>query len=82
MIFCHFVAIRVDRTRGGRSTYPFSYTLPSSLTQIQNSNDLSVNLVKQESSLDASSPSSHLSNRLIPPLLQVLIDTESEKCTF
>lgn len=69
-------AIRVDRTRGGRSTYPFSYTLPSSLTQIQNSNDLSVNLVKQESSLDASSPSSHLSNRLIPPLLQEIMEVE------
>lgn len=69
-----FVAIRVDRTRGGRSTYPFSYTLPAGITQMQNSNDASVNMVKQETQSDTSPPSPHMSNRLIPPLLQVCIN--------
>lgn len=69
--FFFISAIRVDRTRGGRSTYPFSYTLPASITQMQNSNDASINMVKQESTSDASPPSPQIPNRLIPPLLQV-----------
>ncbi|XP_065200398.1 nuclear hormone receptor FTZ-F1 beta isoform X2 [Planococcus citri] len=69
-------AIRVDRTRGGRSTYPFSYTLPASITQMQNSNDASMNMVKQETSSDASPPSPQMSNRLIPPLLQEIMEVE------
>ncbi|XKL68073.1 hypothetical protein PGB90_003564 [Kerria lacca] len=68
-------AIRVDRTRGGRSTYPFSYTLPASITQMHNSNDSSVNIVKQEVS-DTSSLSPLMSNRLIPPLLQEIMEVE------
>ncbi|KAK7580515.1 hypothetical protein V9T40_001144 [Parthenolecanium corni] len=69
-------AIRVDRTRGGRSTYPFSYTLPASITQIQNSNDSPANMMKQENSSDTSPPSPHMSNRMIPPLLQEIMEVE------
>ena len=64
----------MDRTRGGRSTYPFSYTLPASLTQMQNSNDSSLNTVKQEASSDTSPPSPRLSSNSIPALLQVRKD--------
>lgn len=68
-------AIRVDRTRGGRSTYPFTYTIPPSNIQSQHSGQQSGminsidNKVKQEERVCRTPPQEM--TRLIPPLLQV-----------
>lgn len=69
-------AIRVDRTRGGRSTYPFTYTIPPSNMQPQHSGQHSGmsansvdNKVKQEERACRSPPQE--TARLIPQLLQV-----------
>lgn len=69
-------AIRVDRTRGGRSTYPFTYTIPSSNIQPQHSgqhsgitNNSVDNKIKQEERACRSPPQEI--PRLIPQLLQV-----------
>lgn len=71
-------AIRVDRTRGGRSTYPFTYTIPQSNIQQQHSGQHSGmttnsvdNKVKQEERACRSPPQEPA--RLIPQLLQVSI---------
>lgn len=68
-------AIRVDRTRGGRSTYPFTYTIPPSNIQPPQGNqhtgmsNVVDNKVKQEERPCRSPPQEMA--RLIPPLLQV-----------
>jgi hypothetical protein len=69
-------AIRVDRTRGGRSTYPFTYTIPPSNMQPQHSGQHSGmstnsvdNKVKQEEGACRTPPQE--TARLIPQLLQV-----------
>lgn len=86
-IHYEFVAIREDRTRGGRSTYQCSYSLPPSLTshpELRSStNDLhqslndqhggmTVKLEPSDSTIPHSKRSS-LSNSKhgVPPLLQV-----------
>nr|XP_018911412.1 PREDICTED: nuclear hormone receptor FTZ-F1 beta isoform X1 [Bemisia tabaci]XP_018911413.1 PREDICTED: nuclear hormone receptor FTZ-F1 beta isoform X1 [Bemisia tabaci] len=68
-------AIREDRTRGGRSTYQCSYTLPSSLQLSSGSCHYSSDsyLVKQEQR-ERLSPQP--SSRLIPPLLQEIMEVE------
>uniref|UniRef100_A0A1B6DMQ3 Nuclear hormone receptor FTZ-F1 beta n=1 Tax=Clastoptera arizonana TaxID=38151 RepID=A0A1B6DMQ3_9HEMI len=74
-------AIREDRTRGGRSTYQCSYTLPASLMSppgaTQDSNKSldgsSQGMVKQEF-CEPMSPHSH--SRLVPPLLQEIMEVE------
>lgn len=77
-------AIREDRTRGGRSTYQCSYSVPASLLQSNDSvQKLSGNmppgetLVKLEAP-DIGSPNSNLDSRLlpIPQLLQEIMDVE------
>ncbi|XP_050532133.1 nuclear hormone receptor FTZ-F1 beta isoform X2 [Daktulosphaira vitifoliae] len=74
-------AIRVDRTRGGRSTYPFTYTIPQSNIQSQHGNQHSGtvnntidNKAKQEDQVCRSSPQE--TTRLIPQLLQEIMEVE------
>ncbi|KAK6636825.1 hypothetical protein RUM43_010488 [Polyplax serrata] len=77
-------AIREDRTRGGRSTYQCSYSVPSSLLQsndsmqkLSNSLPTGETLVKLETPL-LGSPNSNLDSRLlpVPQLLQEIMDVE------
>ncbi|XP_025417508.1 nuclear hormone receptor FTZ-F1 beta isoform X2 [Sipha flava] len=74
-------AIRVDRTRGGRSTYPFTYTIPQTNIQQQHGGQHSGmttnsvdNKVKQEERVCRSPPQE--AARLIPPLLQEIMEVE------
>lgn len=82
-------AIREDRTRGGRSTYQCSYTLPGSMLSPSVSSESSANmyyfqrlstngLLKVETPESSSSTSTFNSNvKLeIPPLLQDIMDVE------
>lgn len=80
-------AIREDRTRGGRSTYQCSYTLPASLVSppgiTQESgkgiDTVMPGMVKQE----AGEPISlHSHNRLVPPLLQVSNFVSALNCNY
>ncbi|EEB14680.1 Ecdysone receptor, putative [Pediculus humanus corporis] len=77
-------AIREDRTRGGRSTYQCSYSVPSSLLQnsdsihkLSNSLTAGETLVKLETP-HLGSPNSNLDSRLlpVPQLLQEIMDVE------
>ena len=77
-------AIREDRTRGGRSTYQCSYSVPASLLQSNESvQKLSGNILPGETLVkleapDIGSPNSNLDSRLlpIPQLLQEIMDVE------
>lgn len=60
-------AIREDRTRGGRSTYQCSYTLPAGLANTLSTDGVTV---KQEA------PESSNSTCFIPPLLQEIMEVE------
>lgn len=62
-------AIREDRTRGGRSTYQCSYTLPAGVTNTLSSDSVTV---KQE----APESTSASSTTFIPPLLQEIMEVE------
>lgn len=72
-----FIAIREDRTRGGRSTYQCSYSLPPSLTNhaelrassndLRQMGDLTVKLEPQETHHSKRGPGS----KGVPALLQV-----------
>uniref|UniRef100_A0A8D9BNX9 Nuclear hormone receptor FTZ-F1 beta n=3 Tax=Cacopsylla melanoneura TaxID=428564 RepID=A0A8D9BNX9_9HEMI len=71
-------AIREDRTRGGRSTYQCSYTLPAGITNTLTTDTVTV---KQEApeSLPSPSPSpssASSSGCFIPPLLQEIMEVE------
>lgn len=75
-------AIREDRTRGGRSTYQCSYSVPASLMQsnepvqkLSGSLASGETLVKLETP-EIGSPNSNLDSRLlpVPQLLQASID--------
>lgn len=81
-----FLAIREDRTRGGRSTYQCSYSLPPSLTghpELRSStNDIQQNLGDQHLSVkvEPPDPTSHTkrnslanSKHGVPSLLQVSV---------
>jgi nuclear receptor subfamily 5 group A member 3 len=72
-------AIREDRTRGGRSTYQCSYTLPvTSLSHHQMGSDgqykMNGNNMKQEGSLNGTSD--HVMKPGVPTLLQEIMDVE------
>ncbi|XP_063227117.1 nuclear hormone receptor FTZ-F1 beta [Bacillus rossius redtenbacheri] len=80
-------AIREDRTRGGRSTYQCSYTLPASLVAPQggdkmyaSSGDPQVKLEAPDVGAIAGSSGGHHGNRhhekLVPQLLQEIMDVE------
>lgn len=74
-------AIREDRTRGGRSTYQCSYTLPASLVSPpgiaqepgKGLDTVVPGMVKQEAG-EPVSPHPH--SRLVPPLLQEIMEVE------
>ncbi|KAL0276410.1 UNVERIFIED_CONTAM: hypothetical protein PYX00_003993 [Menopon gallinae] len=77
-------AIREDRTRGGRSTYQCSYSVPASLIQSNESvQKLSGSLASGETLVkletpEIGSPNSNLDSRLlpVPQLLQEIMDVE------
>ncbi|XP_066999623.2 nuclear hormone receptor FTZ-F1 beta [Anabrus simplex] len=81
-------AIREDRTRGGRSTYQCSYTLPASLVAPSGSDgsnkllgpsgDLQVKLEAPDVGAVAGSSggTSSTANKMIPQLLQEIMDVE------
>ncbi|XP_026684343.1 nuclear hormone receptor FTZ-F1 beta [Diaphorina citri] len=66
-------AIREDRTRGGRSTYQCSYTLPAGITNALNTDTVTV---KQEPQEPLSPPSNNTASCFIPPLLQEIMEVE------
>lgn len=66
-------AIREDRTRGGRSTYQCSYTLPAGITNALNPDTVTV---KQEPQEPLSPPSNNTASCFIPPLLQEIMEVE------
>nr|CAD7426116.1 unnamed protein product [Timema monikensis] len=79
-------AIREDRTRGGRSTYQCSYTLPASLVAPSGSDKMFAPSGDPQVKLEApdlgamAGSSSHLNSRhhekLVPQLLQEIMDVE------
>lgn len=67
-------AIREDRTRGGRSTYQCSYTLPAGITSSLPQDSVTV---KQEAPECLHSPTpSNATTCFIPPLLQEIMEVE------
>lgn len=84
-------AIREDRTRGGRSTYQCSYSLPPTLTShpelrasssdlrqsmMDQHSGLTVKLEPPDSSFSHSKRSSSSGRHGVPPLLQEIMDVE------
>lgn len=81
-----FSAIREDRTRGGRSTYQCSYTLPVTVSSLTNVNQLSNDSSHYKMNGNGIKLEQNGSNNLhlsmdkpgipIPPLLQEIMDVE------
>nr|XP_023023818.1 nuclear hormone receptor FTZ-F1 beta-like [Leptinotarsa decemlineata] len=84
-------AIREDRTRGGRSTYQCSYSLPPSLTNHaelrasttdlrqgmgESHSGLTVKLEPPDSSLSHQKRTTYPGSQGVPPLLQEIMDVE------
>lgn len=70
LIIYHFTAIREDRTRGGRSTYQCSYTLPPGMAPALTTTTTPVTSTQQPISLPTLP--------LPPPSLTTKLDEEDE----